>query len=580
MDLKDVRLRTAGEVLQAALKVQGEHCSKSGSSGTGVCTPSPQGADQIEDLLATIVAGALGVVRVRRDLGFSALGGDSLMATRVLSRVWRAFDVKLPLSALAPDVSVSMLTTAVKHARDAGGSTELPLGRQTARGAEELSPNQAAIWFVESLDRSGALYNIPYGLRLRGPLEAAALRSSLNRLVRNNEALRLRFELREGRLLQEPCTVQQSLELPIVDLSEMPQAASEIRALSLAEEHVRIPFDLARPPLLRALLIRLSREDHMLVLVIHHIVCDAWSIKLMMGQLSKAYSELAVDASHGLTPGFLDFVAWQRKMLDDAEVTRLVSGWREALGDFSKIPLLPTDYARHESTGSSGGATELVELSPELIGDLRKLSGDHGVTLYMTLLGAFAILISHHAGSDSVIIGSPVANRGQESLERIVGYLANMLPMRVDCGGDPTVRELLGRVRAVALAAYDRQALPFAQLVGELSPPRRLGLNPVFQVALILNDMSAPPLGETQVSEVLLHTGTAKLDLTCYLEEQNGGLSGYLEYPAELFASQTIECLRLDFERTLSQIADYVDQPLSEIMARTLRSHGVMLEHD
>jgi hypothetical protein len=558
------RLCSAGEILKAALEEQREYHAEVGGSGIEESTPLPPGADHVEDLIATIVAGVLGVASVRRDLAFSALGGDSLMATRVLSRVWRAFDVKLPLSILVPDASVSMLAEAVKRARDMGEPTGPPLRKRAVSCAEEVSPSQAAIWFVESLGGADALYNIPHGLRLRGPLDAVALQRSLDQLVRRHEALRLRFELREGRLLQEPCTVHQRFELPTIDLSETRQPAREAQALSLATEHVRVPFDLTRPPLLRALLIKLAPEDHMLVLAIHHIVCDAWSIKLMMRQLSEyRYGD---GEPHSRTLGFLDFIAWQRAMLDEAQVTRLASSWREALGDISEITPSPTDYPRRERP-SGAGAIEPVELSAELVDDLRRLSADHGVTLYMTLLSSFAVVIAHRAETDRVIIGSPMANRGHESLEQIVGHLANMLPLCVDCGGDPTIRELLGRVRAMALAAYDRQVLPFAQLVRTLAPTRQPGLNPIFQTALVLNDLSAPPLGQTQVSEVLLHTGTAKLDLTCYLEERAGGLSGYLEYATQLLRPHTVERLRLAFERTLSQMVDYVDQPLSDVIA-------------
>jgi hypothetical protein len=567
MDMKSTfRPMTAGEILEAALAGKREDRPESDALGPDMSLASPPGIDHIEDLLATIVAGVLGVASVPRDLAFSALGGDSLTATRVLSRVWRAFEVKLPLSALVPDASVRMLTAAVKRARDANGPREAPFGRRMARGVEEASPNQAAIWFVQSQRGAGALYNIPHCLRLRGPLEAAVLRQSLERVVHLHEALRLRFELRDGRLLQEPSGERARFELPIVDLAETTRDAREEYALSLANAHIRIPFDLVHPPLLRALLIRFGREDHMLVLAIHHIVCDAWSIKLMMRQLGSGCAGVGDEVSHSAALGFLDFVAWQREALNEAEVARLASGWRQALGDTSETMSSLADHPRPKSP-SGAGAIEPLELSAEMVRDLRRLSGDQGVTTYMTLLSAFATVLMHRTKVDCVVVGASVANRAQESLEEVVGYLANMLPLRVDCGGDPTMRELLCRVRAAALVAYDHQALPFAQLVRELAPPRRPGVNPLFQVAMILNDMSALSWGDTQVSEVTLHTGTAKLDPTCYLEERAGCLSGYLEYATELFLPETIRRLRVDFELTLGQMLDHMDQPISEVMA-------------
>src|ERR1700691_763751 len=516
---------TAGEILHTALAGRGGD-RRQLQTPSADSSASRTGADHDEDLVAAIVAGVLGVEDVDRNIPFSALGGDSLLATSVLSRVWRAFEVKLPLSALLPDTSVATLGAVVRCERESGGRTTPPLVGRTATGAEEASPNQAAIWVVESLGGVGALYNIPYGLRLDGPLDVAVLRRSLDGLLQRHEALQMRFEVRVGRLVQEPCELE-SLALPIVDLTAVePATAREARALSLAGEEVRRPFDLGRPPLLRALLIELAREAHLLVLTIHHIVCDAWSINLLLRDLSERYRAAGELERSPTGPGFLDFVAWERALLAGVEGDRLANQWRMALSENAATTRLPTDRERPELP-SGAGAIERIELDGELIGALRRCSGSHGVTLYMTLLSAYAVALAQDAGCKCVIVGSPVANRGQESLEGIVGYLANMLPLCIDMSGDPTLRELLVRVRTVTLAGHDHQALPFAQLVRELAPPREPGCNPVFQLGFILNDMTAAPLGDIRVAEVLLHTGTSKLDLTCYLDVRRRGLSGY-----------------------------------------------------
>ncbi len=624
-------------------------------SPTAEPTGSPAGVDPVEDLVATALAAALGVAAIPRDRPFTALGGDSLMATRVLARIWRAFAVELPFGALIPDGTVRSLTAAVARARDAGARTRpVPL-RRAARGAQELSANQAAVWFAQTATPgAGALYNIPHCLRLRGPLQPATLQQALSRLVRDHEALRLRFELRDGRLVQEPCAPT-PVDLPTVDLASAPPRARERRALLLATRHVRAPLALHRPPLLRALLIRLAEDDHMLVLAVHHIVCDAWSLKLLMEQLGEhcaaadarprgartgaaparvrargaagppaaqgaagrpsaqgaagvpavqgAAGRPAVQGAagrpsvqgaagapaarstagapvHRRTSGrgggrgarFLDFVAWQRASSGGADCSRSIAAWHAERAALLAAPALPADHPR-PALPSCAGAIVALTLAPTLVQRLRRLSGEHGVTLHMALLGAFAAVLARRAGGDCVVVGSPLANRAQPALEGVVGYLANMAPMRVECGGEQTLRELLGQARRAALAAHDRQALPFAQLVRELAPPRAPGVNPIFSTALTLNDLNVPALGAAQATPVLLHTGTAKLDLTLYLEHRaGGGLRGYLEYASDLFCAATIEHVRDELQRTLEGMVDFVDQSISEAIASAARN--------
>lgn len=579
------RPRRAVEVVSAA------HEGAPGGLGESHRVVCDAGADAVEDLLATIVAAAIGVGEVRRDVAFSALGGDSLAATRVLSQTWQAFGVKLPLSALAPGVSVRELCEAVKCAR-ADSRSRLPLQRGLAREMEELSTNQAAIWFNEAERSVEALYTIPHCLRLRGALDLAALQRSLRRLVSRHEALRFSFQAREGRIVQMPVTAASAFDLPILDLVGIRWEERNALALELANRHVRAPLELARPPLLRVTLMRLARDEHMLVLAVHHIVCDAWSIKLMMRELGADYCELAnsegsfiadtqsascsrapTQVEHTvskrgideLAPSFMDYLAWQRNAIGSAELTRIAADWRKVLGELSPRGALTTDYPR-PGRPNGVGAVEPIELSAELTGKLRGFGAEHGVTLFMMLVCAFAVVLMGQGGAECVTIGAAVANRGEHLAEEIVGYLTNMVPLRVDGAGDPTLRELLRRVRSMALFAYDREALPFAQLVRALGPPRQAGLSPLFQTAVILNDVSASKWGDVEISEVTLHTGTAKLDITCYLEERGGGLSGYLEYATELFHPDTIRGLRTDLERVLMELPTKVDRQLSVIL--------------
>ncbi|HET8814283.1 MAG TPA: condensation domain-containing protein [Solirubrobacterales bacterium] len=556
------QLTTAGAILDAAL-LEERWTADRPDPGIAKGEEEERG-DEVEELVTAVFSAALDVERVPRSAAFTALGGDSLMAISILSRVWRATGVKLPTRSVVPSGSVATVAAELRRARRAGLPAAPRVPRRTVTGKEEASENQAAIWFLESGGAAGPLYNVPYGLRLSGRLDVEALRVSLRRLVDRHEALRMRFKLEEGRLLQEPVTAAEA-ELPLTDLSGLPDPG--LRALELGDAHVRTPIDLGNPPLIRPRLLRLGPRDHLLVLVVHHIVCDAWSIKLMLRELAEGYASPATPDRLPAVPGFLDFVAWQRSMLDGPEGERLLRYWSGALSDVDATPL-PTDRPRSEARPYVGDA-DPIELDRQVVADLRRVAGDQGMTLYMLLLSAYSIAIGTCLGRQDVVVGSPVANREQESMEKVVGYLANMLPMRVRLEGDPTLRELFGRVRATALDAYDHQALPFARLVREIAPPRLDACNPLFQTALVLNEMTPRTFGGLGVSEAILHTGTSKLDLTCYLEERRGGgLEGHLEYASALLLPATARRVRLAFERALGEIATYVDQPLSEVQAR------------
>lgn len=555
------QLTTAGAILDAALR--GERRT---SGGRQIAAPGAgeEPGDEVEELIAAFFSAALGVERVPRGAAFTALGGDSLMAISILSWIWRDFGLKLPIRSVVPGGSVATVAAAVSRARRAGLPAPSSVSVGAAAEKELASDNQAAIWFLESDGEAGPLYNVPSALRLSGPLDVEALRVSLERLVSRHEALRMRFGLDGGRLMQEPIRAAE-LQLPLTDLAGAPDP--ELSARELASAHVATPIDLDRPPLIRPQLLRLGPQDHLLVLAVHHVACDAWSIKLMLRELAEAYSSPGLPGrTSPSAPRFLDFVAWQREMLDGPEGERLLRHWGEALSGVDPTPL-PTDRPRSEAHPSVGDV-EPVELCPQAVGELRRVAGGQGMTLYMLLLAAHSIAIGACLDRREVVVGSPVANREQPTAE-IVGYLANMLPMRIRLGGDPTLRELFARVRSTALDAYDHQALPFPRLVRELAPPRQAGCNPIFQTALVLNEMRPRPFGDLSASEVILHTGTSKLDLTCYLEERDGGgLEGYLEYASGLIGAATARRIRAAFESVLAEVGARVEQPLSEMEAR------------
>lgn len=558
------QLTTAGAILAAALREERRTAGRREVAVAVGGEEEQQQVDEVEDLVAAVFSAALDVERVPRSAAFTALGGDSLMAISILSRLWRVFDVKLPVRSVVPSGSVATVAADVRRARRAGLPPPPSVPRRAAAEKEEASDNQAAVWFLESGGEAGPLYNVPVALRLSGPLDVEALRASLCRLVSRHEALRMRFGLDEGRLAQEPIEAAE-IELPLTDLSELPDPG--LRALELSDAHVRAPIDLSSPPLIRPQLLRLGPREHLLVLVVHHVVCDAWSIKLILRELAEGYASPAGPDRPPAAPGFLDFVAWQREMLDGPEGERLLRRWSQVLSDVDPAPL-PTDRPRSEGCPYVGDVVP-IELDRRAVADLKRAAGDQGMTLYMLLLSAYSIAIGTCLGRHEVVVGSPVANREQESMEEVVGYFTNMLPMRVRLDGDATLGELFRQVRETTLDAYDHQALPFARLVREIAPQRHAACNPVFQTALVLNEMTPTPFTGLSAAETIVHTGTAKLDLTCYLEERRGGgLEGHLEYASPLFMPETAQRVRTTFERALNEAAAFVGRPLNELQAR------------
>jgi surfactin family lipopeptide synthetase A len=498
---------------------------------------------------------------------FARLGGDSLSATQVLARLYRAFGVRLSLSSLAPDTTISELAELVDAARRGRPAPALAIATRQGKGEEPLTDGQAAIWISSQLSGSEIAYNIAYGLRFAGELDLATLRDALASLVQRHEALRLQVVISNSGLVQRAIPVE-AIDLPLEDVAHLRRAQRDAAAMAIASRHVQQPFDLARPPLLRPMLIRIAKDVHLLALSIHHIACDSWSIKLMLHELATFYNNARTASDHAPTHsglGFMDYAAWQPTSLGPSDYDRLTTYWRGALADSPGPDWLPTDFPRPATRSSQGGVVPLV-LDGSLVRDLQAVSDEQGVTLYMALLAAFSSVLGAYSGARDIVVGSPVAARPDELLESIVGYVSNTLPLRIDLLREPTVRELLRRVRAAALASYDHQELPFARIAIAATPARAAGATPIFQTSFVLNDMRPARFDALDASQVTLHTGTAKLDLMCYLERRDQSVCGYLEYSKDLFRQETVQRLGEAFNALVHEIATgAVDRPVFEL---------------
>ncbi|HEU4884734.1 MAG TPA: amino acid adenylation domain-containing protein, partial [Longimicrobium sp.] len=496
------------------------------------------------------------------------LGGHSLLATRVVSRVRDVFAIELPLRALFEGPTVAALAGRVEEMRRAGSPVLPPVVRVERTGALPLSFAQERLWFLDRLDPESATYNIPAALRLAGALDQVALERSLGEIVRRHEALRTVFAEVDGSPVQVIAPYR-GFALPVEDLSGLSEVDREEAVGRRAGEEASHPFDLSAGPLFRASLLRLGEEDHVLLLSMHHVVSDGWSMGVLFRELSalyEAYREGRESPLPELPVQYADYAVWQREQLAGEVLDRQLSYWKERLAGAPELLELPTDYPR-PAVQTYRGASVPVELSPELLERLQRLGRGEGATLYMTLLGAFQVLLSKYSRSEDVVVGSPIAGRTRGEVEELIGFFVNTLVLRTDLSGDPRFREVLGRVRAVTLGAYEHQEVPFEKLVAELQPERSLSHSPLFQVMFTLQDAGGPGggLAGLKVGGVGEAMEVAKFDLSLALAATPRGLRGALNYSTDLFDRGTIERMLGHLERVLEQVAADADVRLSRL---------------
>ncbi|HEX8272300.1 MAG TPA: amino acid adenylation domain-containing protein, partial [Longimicrobiaceae bacterium] len=433
-----------------------------------------------EELLAGIWADVLRRERVGVGESFFELGGHSLLATRVVSRIREAFGVELPLRALFEAPTLERLAARVEAQLAGGpGAAPPPLVPVERTGRLPLSFAQERLWFLEQLSPGGHVYTIPGALRLEGPLDAGALEATLGEIVRRHEALRTRFPSDGGRPWQEVLPPE-PFRLPVE-----PVAAAEVEGRVRAE--VERPFDLERGPLFRATLLRLQEDEHVLVLSMHHVVSDGWSLGVFFGELSALYGAFREGRGSPLPEPAVqygDYAVWQRAWLRGEALEAQLAYWRGRLAGAPALEL-PTDHPRPAVQGFAGARHALTLDADEAEG-VRRLARREGATLYMVLLAALQVLLGRYAESEDVVVGSPIAGRTRRETEGLIGLFVNTLALRTDLSGDPAFREVVGRVREGALGAYAHQEVPFERLVEELKVERDLSRSPLVQVMFAL----------------------------------------------------------------------------------------------
>jgi amino acid adenylation domain-containing protein/non-ribosomal peptide synthase protein (TIGR01720 family) len=489
-----------------------------------------------------------------------------------------------PKGVLTPDLRKelaahkSAILALLRKADDVPSSAALPLKPVERSRDLPLSFAQQRLWFLNQLG-TGSAYNIPLAIRLSGLLNIKALEDSLNEIIRRHESLRTTFRSSGGSPVQV-IAEELSLVMPLIDLKDQPKAERELAAKRLARNEAIRRFDLVKGPLLNAALIRLSEDEHILLLTMHHIITDGWSTSVFTAELATLYKAYCIGEASPLAElpiQYADFVHWQREWLQGEVLENQVSYWRRQLEGVPVLRLF-TDRPR-PSVQTYEGARQNIALSPTLTSALHDLCRRQGVTLFMTMLAAFQTLLFRYTGQEDIVVGSPIANRNRTEIEGLIGFFVNSLAMRTDLSGNPTFSELIRRVQGVALGAYEHQDLPFEKLVEKLNPERDMSHNPLFQIIFAIQSLSVEELqlpGLT-LSPFAIERVTANFDIELHLWEKPEGLSGMVVYNIDLFDDATITRLVGHYETLLASIVADPDQHISDVQILTDTERKQML---
>lgn len=470
----------------------------------------------------------------------------------------------------------------VTYSSDSDATVE-PGNREVCEGLQDVfvfpvSLAQQRLWFMDQLEPGSVAYNSAYAHRLSGPLKLTALEQGLNEIIQRHEVLRTTFEAVEGRPVQ---VIAPTLTLPleVTDLRSLPEAQREAQALKMASEQAQQPFDLSTGPLVRASLFRLDEEEHLLLVMMHHIVTDAWSRGVFLRELSALYDAF----SHGqpsplpeLPIQYADFTVWQREWLQGETLQQQLAYWKQHLDQLPVLEL-PSDFPRPPVQSYRGDRQTRV-LPDRLLRALKDLSRREGTTLFMTMLAAFSSLLYRLTGQEDVVIGSTVSGRPRLEVESLMGLFINMLVLRNDLSGNPTFRELLARIRRTCLEAYDRQDVPFERLVEELQPERHLNRSPLFQVLINMPNVAIPEpdWSGLSVERLDLDRGRSGYDMTLSIAEVSGETHLRLTYNTDLFSQERMTCLLQQFRHLLEQVVSSPGTPIRSYSLVTAESRPLL----
>ncbi len=525
----------------------------------------------VEEILAGIWAEVLRVERVGAKDNFFELGGHSLLATQMMSRIKAALQVELPLRVLFEEPTPQRLAARIEEEQNAARPPQAaPLQRVVRHSASApLSLAQQRLWLIDQLGPQSGAYNIAAAVRLRGQLNVPALEKTFNEIIKRHEILRTIFTVERDQPAQiiKP---ELQLALPVVNLQGLSDSEREVEATRLSAEEAQASFDLTRGPLLRARLLRLSSHEHVLLLTMHHIICDGWSVEVLVHEMSALYAAFASGEPSPLSElplQYADYAAWQREwMQEGTELATEIAYWRRQLQGIQVLEL-PRDNPP-QPVKDFHGATKPFTLSEDLSSGIRRLSQREGASLFMTLLAAFIALLYRYSGQEDILVGTNVANRKSVETERLIGFFVNQLILRASLSPELSFKQVLGRVRATALEAYAHQHLPFDRLVEELRPTRAPGRPLLFQVKFDLQNAPTPLPELPGLTLEHLDNGhrILRYDLHLLMVDTKHGLTGELMYDPSLFEEQRIERMLTQFETLLLHVVANPEASLKRLI--------------
>ncbi|HEV2847307.1 MAG TPA: amino acid adenylation domain-containing protein, partial [Thermoanaerobaculia bacterium] len=540
-----------------------------------------------EELMAGLFGAVLGVDRVGAFDGFFDLGGHSLSATQLVSRVRRSFGVELPLAELFRSSTPAALAQRVGAALASGQGADLapPIVPVPREGPLPVSFGQERLWFLDQLVPGNPAYHIPVSLALTGRLDVPALARSLVVVVERHESLRTRFALVQGgpaQVVEPPGSFPGPL-LPVIDLTALPVAPRARLARRLANFELTRPFDLARGPVLRAALLRLAPEEHQALFAMHHIASDGWSMGVLVGEVAELYAA-EVEGRRPELPElpvqYADFAVWQRGWMEGERLGRQLDFWRGELAGLPAVLELPWDRPRPPVQSFRGGVRQ-VRLPADLGAGLEPFARRQGATLFMVLLAGFQALLARYSGQGEIAVGAPIAGRTRQETEPLIGLFINTLVLRASLDGGTSFAGLLGQARERSLAAFAHQDLPFERLVDALGVERSRAFNPVFQVSLVLQNtpQEALALPGLEVRGAGFDENSVQFDLQLGLEMRDGSLFGSLRFATALFDAPTAERLVTHFEALLAAGLDTPELRIAELpLLRQPEIHHLIAE--
>ena len=549
--IAEVPLSPNGKIDREKLK---QHASSTNPPQEEVVLPR----NNIEEMLSEIWRELLKTSSIGIHQNFFKSGGHSLLATRLASRIRSLWGIELPVRTIFEAPTIAGQARAVQRLMIGNTGSEIPVITPAVRSEElPLSFPQQRLWFLEQMNPSGNSYLIPSMVRVRGKLDSAALKKSLNLLVERHEVLRTTFDVSNGKPVQ---VIHDYLDVPFQEVSlETSNAADHSWILArLIEKEISSGFDFVAGPLLRACLIRLGPEEHLLVLVLHHIIVDGWSMGILLKEMAALY-EAAIKGQQSslqkLEIQYADYAAWQHRWLKGNEPDRQLGYWKKKLEGAPELLELPTDHPR-PAVQSGKGSVWHVECEAGLTTALRQFAEEHHATLFMVLLASFNVLLSRYSGQSDIVVGTPIAGRNRQELEELIGMFVNTLALRSNVRSETCFLELLVQVKATTLEAYAHQDLPFERVVEELAKERGLSHTPIFQVMFALQNVPEMRIEMTELEfqQEPIDSQTAKYDITLAVRETNQSLVADFEYRTDLFEPSTIAQMAQHWENLLRSI--------------------------